>query len=473
MQPLNLQRLTPWNLEANTTLFLSDLGVNPKTLLSLTFKDIAAFHKSPTVAVDMKEIVREAKANNKFLKVSVHTCSIKPLRPDLSDIELALMHASKGNIPDLVLCEMLNITVSRLRALRKATEPLYNIAETPLPSLPLVTITDTSRYWSEEELMDTYKLSREDIPKDYGIHYKDLLRRLESRAALLQFPSNEAPSGREDFEERVPNRTSIPSTLFKEDEEDYSGLSSSLWAHVSREASISSPLQVCNWDGNDPLIIQIEYKSSIFSKRLDKVMVLQHQHTTGGFNAPLILPKTIFKLSLDVYNLYTSNNMTPPALERIIVNLLSAPEYTTKKLGVAFPPLSSNRGHCMPTKDMYTSKAIDYTRDTPPLIYPKFTSKHYGYGVICHECSTFLSENTVKSCKHMVIEAFLVQETGRFAKIMYKRPHIYVYTDVLAPEYSLYYYNKDIFGDICTIYTQDLLQFYTNISIPIHKVPFD
>ena len=487
MQELHLNELTPWNLEANTKLFISDLGVNPVTLHALTFKEIAGFHKSPTIGVSMEDIVREVKAQNKFLGISVNTVSINPLRPDISDIELALIHTSRGNIPDRVLCEMLNITVTRLRYLRRATEALYNIAETPLPSLPLITITDTSRYWSEEELMETYGISRDDIPSDYGIHYKELLRSLESRASQLDLPINFTTNSGEGSKKGVPNRTSVPSTLLKEDKEDYSGLSNTLWSYVSREGSLSSPLQISNWDSNEPLTLPIDYTSCIFSKRLGKDLVLNHQHSEGGYNSPLVLPKVILQLSLDVYNLYVSNNMIPPALERIIINLLTDPVYSSSKFGVSMPPLSSNRGHCMPISHTPRATSADttnsrktggvYLRDSPPLIYPKFSSKHYGYGIICHECSTFLSENTTNVCKHLRIETFLVQETGRFAKVVYKRPHIYVYIDGLelneAAKYSLYYYNKDIFGSISTIYTPDLLQFYTNISIPLHKLPFE
>ena len=500
MLPLDLHKLTPWNLEANTKLFISDLGVTPKTLYNMTFKDIAAFHKSPTVAVEPEDIVREAKAQNKFLEVSSFKSSINPLRPDISDIELALIHSSRGSIPDDVLCTMLNITRSRLKYIRQATESLYKMANTPLPSLPLVTITDTSRYWTEGELLDTYRLkypkltddtpsNEEDssdileVPQDYGVHYKDLLRQLESQAKELKFPVNDPLCSEEYFKGTVPNRTSIPSTLLKEDHEDYSNLSSTIWANVSREEGLSGLLSLKDGTTNDTLNIDVEYTSKVTNKKGD-FRILNHQHTKGGYNPPLKLPIAILKLAINLYNLYITNDMEAPAIERLVINLLSSLEYTTKELGVTFPPLSSNRGHCMPAHLPKVSDGISlnkgtlsrnlgYFTDSPPLVYPKFASKHYGYGVVCHECGTFLSQNTIKSCKHMVIETFLVQETGKFGHIRYTLPSIYLYMDDITSPYSLYYYNKDVNGSISQVYTKDLLQFYSNFILPIHQLPFE
>ena len=133
----------------------------------------------------------------------------------------------------------------------------------------------------------------------------------------------------------------VAAVELKEDKEDYSGLSNTLWSYVSREGSLSSPLQISNWDSNEPLTLPIDYTSCIFSKRLGKDLVLNHQHSEGGYNSPLVLPKVILRLSWDVYNLYVSNNMIPPALERIIINLLTDPVYSSSKFGVSMPPLSS------------------------------------------------------------------------------------------------------------------------------------
>ncbi len=487
MLPLDLARLTPWNLKANTKLFIGDLEVAPKTLYNMTFKDIAAFHKSPTVAVESEDIVREAKAQNRFLKVSSFKSSINPLRPDISDIELALIHSSRGSIPDDVLCTMLNINRNRLKYIRQATESVYKIANTPLPSLPLVTITDTSRYWSEEELLDTYKIkypkSADDtpsnegepsdileIPSDYGVHYKDLLRQLEAQAKELKFPVNDPLCSKEYFKGTVPNGTTIPSTLLKEDNEDYSNLSSAIWANVSREEGFSGILSLKDGTTNNSLSMNVEYTSKVTNKKGD-FRILNHQHTEGGYNPPLKLPIAILKLAINLYNLYITNSMEAPALERIVINLLSSPEYTTKELGATLPPLSSNRGHCMPFNKGTLSRTLGYFIDSPPLVYPKFTSKHYGYGVVCHECGTFLSQNTIKSCKHIKIEAFLIQETGKFGHIKYNLPSIYLYMDDITSPYSLYYYNKDVNGSISSIYTRNLLDFYTNFQLPVHQLP--
>ena len=99
MQPLDLQKLVPWNTKAIHPLFLGDLSCSDSIYNSHTFTEIAMRHKSPTIAVDIQDITREAKAQNKFLKVTAYSPSKKPLRPDLSDIEIALIHSSHGNIP--------------------------------------------------------------------------------------------------------------------------------------------------------------------------------------------------------------------------------------------------------------------------------------------------------------------------------------------------------------------------------------
>ena len=111
---LDLNKLTPWNLEANTSIFLGDMSVNPRTLYSITFTEIASRHKSQTLGVTLDSIMDNVKNTNKFFKVSSYGTSQKPLRPDLSDIEVSLIHAIKGNIPDEVMAETLNITLIRL-----------------------------------------------------------------------------------------------------------------------------------------------------------------------------------------------------------------------------------------------------------------------------------------------------------------------------------------------------------------------
>ena len=474
MQPLDPSKLTPWNLEANTKIFLSDLGVNPKTLSNITFKEIAGYHKSPTIGVDAAKIVKEAKAFNKFLKLSNYNTSINPLRPDVSDIELALIHATKDNIPFDVLASLLNISVTRIKYLRSSTAPLYKVANSPLPSIPLVTITDTSRYWSEDELLETYGLGTQ------GLHYKDLLRRLKSQGEKLQFPISEPTGGPKDSEGTIPNRTSIPSTLLKEDNEDYSELSDRVWSYVSREEGVSGLLSFQDEKSNNPLTVgsplgegyfevDINYTSNVRSKynntnsnsKTRKLTLLEHEHRGKD---KLLVPLFIVKLAIKIYNSYVSNEMEPPSLERLVINLLSNPETTCSSLNFPLAPLSSNRGHCMPVRNK--SKELLYTLDTPPLVYPKFTSSNYGYGIICHKCNTFLSDATTNKCKHAQIE---------ISKLKNNRPSLVIYTSEPTSDfkYGLYYYSKDIFGFISSVFTKDLLSFYTNFSLPVHRIAYE
>ncbi len=504
----------PWAPLTSNQLFLSQLSVNPRTLNNITFYDIAAFHKSPTVAVNVDELVREAKAQNKYLNISAYATSIKPLRPDLSDIEISIIHSSRGHIPDDVICDMLNITRKRLKHIRTATKPLYHQKDSPIPSLPLVVITDTSRYWSDDELMQDFNFSKEDVPSSYGNTYKELLRSLEEHAKHLSFPVNDSVCSESNNKRAVLNRTTIPSTVLKEDEEDYSELFSSLWTHVSRKEGISNLLSLS--DGcPDNLIVNIQYSSKVvnkINKTETRETILKHHHADGGYNPPLVIPKFILKLAISYYNSYVtyySFKRPPlvhtrvdvyaikfegivPALERIIINLLSSISYTANKLGFKVKPLSSSRGHACSTRKPKTTNsfhlnkgeqlgALGFIADTPPLVYPKFTSQSHGFGFICHDCNVFLSENTTNECKHMKFEVYLHTETGRFKHITYQKPAIYVYSKVkesyfsefLSLNTSLYYYSKDIYGNIHTILALNLLNLYENYSLPLHKLPFE
>ena len=525
MQQLDLAKLVPWNLGAVHPIFLGEMSVNPKTFQNLTFSEVCSMQKSPTLGVTEEHMKSMAKKTNKLLKISSYASSSKPLRPDLSDIEIALIHSTWGNIPVSHMAETLNITEVRLKQIRKATEHLYKQANTPLPSLPLITITDTSRYWTDEEVIDTYgdldpKLTEGlsnyvSKPSDI-LEYKDLLRSLKQQSKDLNFPINAKLYSSEDNKDSVFTRASIPSEVPWQDKEGYSKLSDILWTYVSREAGVSGELlkvdgnpnnsvdlpndaedstlnkgkysetlgllYFYDWNPENSIVqVPIEYKSSIITD--GKPKVIDHIHTIGGYNPPLNIPKTLIRLCVDIINEFISSNMEAPSLENLTLHLMSSLEYTSKRMGVNLKPLSSNRGHCLPlrskkpkvpllNKGKY-SGALNYIINTPPLVYLKFASKYYNYGVICHECDSFLSNNTVNECKHL---KFSIKSTtlGAFeASNQRIKPLIYLYHPESAPNYSLYYYNLDEYGSIYSIFTLNLLQFYTNFSIPVHKVPFE
>lgn len=482
-----MNKLIPWNIDAETKVFLGELSVHPKSLYSLTFKELGGMHKSPTIAVKEEDLSREVKAQNKFLNIKGAKGVKQPVRPDLADIEVALIHACEGTIPDEVLAHMFNVSVKKIASIRRSTAHLYNQYDTPLPQLPLVTITDTSRYWTEGELRETYGLEEEDLPKDFGQHYKDLLRRLERQSKELLLPVNRQICREEDLGERIPRGTSIPSEVPEEDDEDYSSLSSTIWSYVSREEGVSGLLLYKDREEDRLVsdIVEIEYTSSVDlrdtnsspSNPKKKTRVVKHIHTKGGYNPPLVLPKAIIKLAVDVYNAYIKASITPPNLEQLVINLLSAPEFMSRELGVPIPPRSSLRSHCSNAKSRYIV-------DSPPLIYPKFNGSHpnfrgqpYNYGVICHHCNSFLSPDSRNSCEHMTIETFLSKANSIGLGTKYYRPLIYLYTtleDTSELQYSLYYYTLDPSTQaITSIYTHNLLKFYTNFSLPIHRLPYE
>ena len=483
MQPLDFHKLTPWAPDTQYPIFIGNMSLSKANLKRYTFTELAYFHKSPTVAVNIEDITKEAKAQNKFLQLSASSPSAKPLRPDISDIEIALIHSSHGNIPEEVLLEILNISKARLRQIREATKPLYHQKDTPLPNLPLITITDSSNYWTEDELMETYQFTREDIPDNYGKTYKDLLRRVEDKSKVLQMGVYTSLYDTEANKEALPSRTSIPSEVSEEDKEGYSKLSSALWSQVSRAEEF--PYLLSQRDGGEDLLVEVDYASMVNLTRFGKKEAIQlsHTHTEGGYAKPLVIPKNVVELAVRYYNSFISNSMEAPAFERLVINLLVSLQYTSKNLGFHLPAMSSQRGHGMPQAHAGNQEEAEgsFIRDSPPLIYPQFNHKSYDYGIICHDCSTFLSKNTTNSCEHMAMETFLIQETGKFKHVKYQLPSIYLYSKVNTStfasncglNYSLYYYNKDVWGSISSIYTLNLLSLYTNYSIPLHKRPFD
>ncbi len=527
----NLSKLTPWNLEANTSIFLGEMSVNPRTLYSITFSEIASTHKSPIVGVTLDAIRKEAKALNKFLKVTSYATSDKPLRPDLSDIEIALIHAVKDVVTDKELGELLNITPNRIKYIRSSTEHMYNTAKVPLPKLPLVTITDTSRYWRDQELLETYGLTSEDISLT-GKPYKELLRRLEGQSQDLDFPINDTLCSKRYSEESIPRGTSIPSTLLKEDHEDYSNLSRLLWSTVSREEGLPNSLLSFNeeayhslTEGSPRLVedspkppegtplskgkpsgglgthglhgshtVDIIYSSAIRGNDVNKnTRAITHVHTKGGYNDPLKIPKNIIRLAVNIYNTYIKSNITTPNLEQLVINLLASPYYTSELTNLPITTLSSLRGHCAPLRNNPMSsedslldkgkpsvsprggfnkprkQSSNYLMDTPPLVYPKFAPKTYNYGVICHECSSFLSPNTISSCKHMILSTFQSLVSPNTPS----KPLVYLYLTEETHNFSLYYYQIDQYNSITSVFTLDLLQFYTNFSLPLHRLPYE
>ena len=445
MLPLNFKMLTPWNLSPVHPVYLGEMHVNKRTLHSITFSEISSMHKSPTIGVSLNEIMDTSKKINKYLNVSSYATSQKELRPDLSDIEIALIHATWENIPVEHMATTLNITVTRLKQIRKATEHLYKQAGVRLPQLPLVTLTDTSRYWSEDEVINTYG----DI-----LTSKDLLRRASRQSQDLNFPINAQLYSSEDNKDTIPNRAGIPSEVPWQDEENYRELSDILWTYVSREDGVSNLLSFTDWDSYNSIIrVNIFYHSSLEVK--GKVRVIDHDHMEGGYFPPLNLPKPIIQLAVDIINKFILSGVTPPAIENLTLQLLSAPEYILNQMNINFKPFSQRRGHCLPFKD-------GYHVNSTPLIYPKFHHNHYGYGVLCKKCSLFLSNHTVNECKHIKLQQFY-----------HKIPLIYMYFTTNTPDVALYYYKLDTNQLIHSIFTLNLLEFYSNFSIPLHITPFE
>jgi len=459
VQPLNLNNLTPWNLEAVHPIFLGEMVVNPRTFYSMTFTEVASMHKSPTLGVTLEHIKREAQAHNKYLKVSNFATSNKPLRPDLSDIEIALIHSTWNSTDPKLIADALNISVIRLKQVRKSTAHLYKQHNTALPQLPLVMLTDTSRYWTEDELLENYG----DLKTT-----KDLLRGAPTQSQDLNLPVNAELYCAEDNKHTVCNGDAVLSEVSEENEERFRDLSDILWSYVSREDSISKTLLKADGGSYYPLTFKdLDPKTPVVSATISyiskvKGKVINHNHEETDINGPLRIPKPIIKLAVSIINKHQEDSTTVPSLEHMVIYLLSSLEYTTKQLNINIKPLSFNRGHCLPFKNKYIV-------NTEPQILEEYHEEHYGYGIICHDCSTFLSNKTKSTCKHLKIKTFITNKSPHAPQ----RPALYVYSSTNSSTFSLYYYNLDEFHNICSIFTLNLLEFYSNFHIPLHKLPYE
>ncbi len=496
---LDLNKLVPWNPKAKAEVFLGNMSVNPRTPFNLTFREISELHKSPTLGLSEESIKIQAKATNKWLKVNSFASSEKPLRPDLEDIEIALIHSVYGTIPDNVIASMLNLTPVRVRQIRKATEQMYNKNKVDIPRLPLVTITDTSRYWTEDELIENYNITEDDLQIT---HYKDLLRGLKRKSEDISFPININSTYKEDNKGRILQGVPLPSQVLEKDKEGYRELSNLLWTYVSREERFSEV--VSSFDGRAdhtvnylklassiPSVseVSIEYYSTISTKKGKKT--ISHYHTDESFSDKLRIPSLVINLGVDMFNAYLDSKIFPPALEYIVVELMIGFRYISKSSNYAIKDLSYNRGHCLPIR---TNNKANYIVNTPPLVYPKFASDYlriskddprltegvtkdylegYSYGVTCHECSTFISPHTKTSCSHL---KFLLLETNKYTRgraVTIKVPLLYLYfASNSQKSFSLYYYEHKL-GSITRVYTLNLLQMYSNFSLPLHQLPFE
>lgn len=501
MLPMDTSSLIPWAPSTTSQVYLEDFTISKGALKRLTFTEVAGFHLSPTIGVDTEVIKKHTKTTNNILKLGHSKSSESPLRPDVTNLELALIHASYNNLPIDVLGNMLNMTVHRVRALYESTKHIYNSSNNPLPTLPLITVTDTSRYYDVETQYNTYGTSDDDIPSKYNKHYKEYLRLLRGKARRLGFPSTKQQFNTSDSYKGVLKRISSLITLPEHVQEGYYELSNLLWANVSREEGISGVLSF-NYGGSNNSIndstqyypeslkvlhntknvnkeelfaqykftseddiktIEVDYMTNITVKK--KLRVLNHNHIDGGYHEPLEVPQVIIQMAVKLYNTFLENGVTPQALELNVIYLLSRPMNTLKDLGLNSNIISSHRAHCS------ISNTSKYIIDTPPLVYPKFEN-NYGYGIICNHCNTFLSPDTKSRCKHVIIETRQLKGKvkGRLGK-----PAVFLYTINIPPtefRYSLHYYRKTG-GHITEVHTLDLLEFFTNFSLPLHRLPWE
>ena len=122
--------------------------------------------------VTKMKIVKE---QNKITKINPPKMTAHSLRPDLTDIEIALIVSSYNTTPTSIIEHTLNIS-------KRTIEEVYNqYKHEPLVQVPLVAISDTSRYLSATNLRYIY--DSQDYHHDLDpLTNKELLRQSTSKS---------------------------------------------------------------------------------------------------------------------------------------------------------------------------------------------------------------------------------------------------------------------------------------------------
>jgi len=422
----DVEKYVPW-ASTSHILYVGDLTLDKKYLDSLTFYEIAHIHRAPTVGQDITDIIKNVKVKNKVLRMGTKgSTSIMPIRPDVSNLEIALIHAVYQTLPVKVIADMLNMTKNKVKKIYSGTKYLYRNGHDTIvrpsdeyidkeskgrvqdyvPPLPLITITDTSRYWDEETQNKYYGICDADFDTPYDSHYKDLLRRAEITTQVLSNGYASIIIGAID-KATISKRVPIPPALSEKEQEDLSELSAVLWANVSREGGLLKVLPPIDGgasgdmspsiphedspkidegatEGYPQLIgggmrahegatednlkvdggnrklaegrfrvgevyksVNVYYKTKIYRNRgTDRQyeQILVHDHNDRGYSPPLKISLNLIKILVTIHNkLATGPYKQYVPLEPLATNFISSPSYLLNELcGLRPQPTTSS-----------------------------------------------------------------------------------------------------------------------------------
>ena len=122
------------------------------------------------------DALNEINKVNKKTKTQPPSITFNRKRPAVTDLEVALIQATYYTTPLNVIAHVLSMTPEQVKTIHKQTE------HTLLPSIPLVMITDTSRYLSEDKLNVLY----DDTSETHLATQKELLRIPKEEQKLIE-----------------------------------------------------------------------------------------------------------------------------------------------------------------------------------------------------------------------------------------------------------------------------------------------
>lgn len=413
----------------------------------------------------------ELNKHNKVSKVRPPTQTKHAARPDLSDMEIALIVCSYNTIHSNIIARTLNISVRTVEEIYKQ----YKHEE--LVQVPLIMITDTSRYLSPDNERFIYNQS-DFHHLDDPLTNKELLRQ-DITKTNKEF-SIETISVQRYFDSKIqagctlvpPTGSARYITTYKSIEESHTGLYGGTWNKYFGTVCKES---ILGYEFITPTIDNKLTYSTILRNRFDKQVFYSHMNYHIKHNTTT--PTNLAQGYLLSYNnstnkesignntwvqaqvyllaplLYNNSNMIHKFIKDYHLNHTTIETttltYTTNSnhyknyeaqnnhiytpYHITRPPIYY-RGLSSPIQDF--NQKLRYTFPNNTYIkFPSTTSKYDTTfpAVYCNKCHTFLSQHTTLSCecKDITIDVKTTSMTKRTSKVKLK--HITINPNI--PEY--------------------------------------
>jgi len=458
-----------------------------RTLRGCCVKDIVKAQGSPTVGVTLTELREECNTINKWLGIKAPKLKSKVPRPRVSSVEIALVFALADTNTKVVIARILGLPLSNVKQILRDGKHLYKSNGKEIPKFPLVMITDTSRFWTEEDIRDAYDIS--------GMTKvdKDLLRSIKERAQHLGVLPNTKAGDSGAFLWDIQRASSLPDEIPWAIKEGLSGLYALVRLCISREGGVHKvhereTFYRCDHVDDGKLYYEVD-AYYVTRARSDiptvKVRSIKHNYTSTN-KRRMKVPKSIVTLMVDILNNAIRKGLDVLKMDDydgdsydeelyykmalMLRGLVIAPEEYASHYGYSIQPLASTRAL---GASYGKGKDVKYTVDSPPLLLEPWQvhKPTYSYGIVCNECSMLLGDlgnrnGLPSSCEHMHLRIFIA---GAGARRDIKVPNLYVYREDMSSTFSLHYIDE-VAGEI---YTKDLIGMYSSWHIPIAVLPYE